>query len=140
VPGDAEQAAHAGDALLERMHAQPHGPEAELRRRDQQILRGGGAVLFPVLRPALKAAIAADEDGQRRFGRHRRIGMHLRDGLEQRALPDHDELPGLLVAGGRRRHGRAQQALHVLVRHRLGRVLADAEPPQDGVVHRSPHE
>ena len=47
----------------------------------------------------------------------------------------HDELPRLLVAGGRRRHAGAEQPLHGRVVDRLVGVLADAAPAQDRVVH-----
>ena len=83
----------------------------------------------------LPCGVAAHEDRDRRLGQHRGVGVELGDRGQLRAVTDHDELPRLLVAGRRRRHGRAQQPLHVLVVDRLGGVLADAAPAEDRVVH-----
>ena len=79
--GDAEQRAQRRDALLERMDAEPHGPQAEQLGLDQQILGAGRAVLFPQHGPLGIARVAADDDGDRRRRQHLGVGVPLRDAV-----------------------------------------------------------
>ena len=90
---------HIGDSLRAWVDAQPAGAKARGVGGDEDVLGGCGAVLHPVVEGRLGAEIhiGADYNGAGGLLEHLGVLMDFGDFVEDGALVDDDEVPGLLI-------------------------------------------
>jgi hypothetical protein len=96
--------------------------------RQQYILGSRRAILNPVAVTLLGPEIAADHYGAGNLAEHLGVWMQISQTLQPFLVCDHQELPGLLVAGGRGVHGRSQHLSDAGWRHPTLCISADATP------------
>ena len=134
--GEMQKGLHTLVSFFERVEGSPYCAQSQTVRHEENILCGGGTVLYPKLlfdsfEPLVEAS--ADHDGERSLFHHAGVWAEGRDLFENASVVDDHEMPGLLVASRRCSHACSQKHLDLFFLDGLGSIASHGGSSHDMV-------